>query len=432
MTHRLLLWATLPAMVLTQAVLVHAQIVCGAPQAKLVNNVIQIAPNGTDDTDTIQCALDLAVEKNIPKVRLTRGEFFVSTLSAEDFMGTLQGGGKEFTRLTLLGGLDCSAVSGAIKFAGGEPRLRWLTVGMPRYGSPCSGGSLNAMVQFTGVTNVSVPCSYDVVFATIDRVALEGPRNYVLPPWDIINGILVSPEESDEPTCPNNLYGTFKLDRSVVSGFPLGAKIHMLGGGAQIGVYNSTFDGNHTGLYIDDSNATVTVSKSHFASKPANSPQTCTSDGTGMVVSAHSEDITGGMTRLDVHGNTFDVRAGWPCSAIGLVLRQESRQTILNPVISNNHFRLTRELWDSLLSSWGVSGGVLNGNRINISGQPDLAATVRIDNGADWTVVLNEGFEHLPDQIDIGLGRNTSNILIGPDQGATVQDEGINNIVLPQ
>jgi hypothetical protein len=431
MTRRPLLWAFLPAILLTQAFLAHAQTVCNAPEAKLGNNFIQIAPNGTDDTDTIQCALDLAVEKNIPEIRLTRGEFFIGPLSARDFVGTLQGGGKDYTRLSLLPGHDCSMMTGFIEFAGGEPRLRWLTVEM-KYRFFCSKGLLSSIVHFTGVSSSATSCSYDVIYATIDRVALEGPGYDDIPPWDVDSGILVSPAESENPGCRDGLVGSFKLNRSVVTGFRVGAKIQLLRGGAYIGVYKSSFDGNHTGLYIEDANATVTVSENHFASTGAGTNISCAAVPTAMLVSANSEDVSPGITRLDIHGNFFDVHGRWPCYASGLGLSQESDQTILSPVISNNYFQLTREFFDSLVGSTGVSGGVLNGNRVDVTGHADEIATFHIQNGTNWTVVLNKGFEHTAEQIDIGLGTSTSNILIGPGQGATVKDEGNNNIVLPQ
>lgn len=309
--------------------------------------------------------------------------------------------------------------------------MRWLTVGMTRGGF---GYCPTAVIHFTGATNSSGACSYDVIYATIDRVALEGAKPYqnLDPPWEFYNGILVSPEDSDDPGCHNQLFGTFKLNRSVVAGFHWGAKIHMLRGGAQIGVYRSTFDGNHTGLRIEDADATVSVSENHFASLSAGTNTSCTAVATGMVVTAGSENVSRGVTQLDVHGNTFDVRGGWPCFAQGLDLRQESNQTNLSPVISNNYFRLVRENSDFLIGSWGVSGGVINGNRIEVTGHPDQNPTIGIWNGADWTIGLNEGFEHTAEQVDILLGTNTSNILIGPGQGATVQDEGTDNFVLPQ
>jgi hypothetical protein len=429
-TRRPLLWAFLPAILLTQAVLALAQTVCNVPEAKLGNNFIQIEPNGKDDTETIQCALDLAVENNIPEIRLSRGEFRVSTLSVQDFRGTLQGGGKDYTRLTVSGPRDCRGVSGAIKFAGGEPRMRWLTVGMPREGFPyCP----TAVVHFTGVTNRSGPCSYDVIYATIDRVALEGAEPYqnLDPPWDFHNGILVSPEDSDDPSCHNELVGTFKLNRSDIDGFDVGVSIQTLRGGAQIGVYKSTFDGNHTGLHIEDADATITVSENHFASIDAGTNSgSCWANAISMHV-ANSEDVSPGITRLDIHGNTFDVRGRWPCNWLGLII-QGRAQAILRPVISNNYFRLTGDYGGGLVGSSGVSGGVLNSNRINVTGRPGMGARLTIHDGTDWTIVLNEGFEHTAEEIDIALGTNTMNILIGPGQGATVKDEGTNNIILPQ
>jgi hypothetical protein len=431
-TVRLQLSTLLPVILLAISVSVHAQTVCDTPEAKLGNNFIQIAPNGTDDTDTIQCALDLAVEKNIPEVRLTRGEFFTAPLFAQNFEGTLQGGGEDYTRLSLLPGQDCTVITGFIKFAGGEPRLRWLTLDMTEQ-FPCSKGFLGAAVHFTGVSKNATACSYDVVYATIDRVTLEGPGYDDIGPWGVNTGILMSPEKSQSSSCRHLLLGSFKLNRSRVAGFPLGAAVRRLRGGAYLGVNKSDFDGNHTGLRIEDSNARVTVSGNYFASTAAGSNSSCFANPSALQVLGNLEDVSPGITRLDIHGNTFDVRAGFFfCHSIGLELSQQSGQTILNPIISNNFFQLTRENFDQLIDSNGISGGVLNSNFIKATGVDVDVATVQIQNGSDWTVVLNEGFEYTEEQIDIALGANTNNILIGPAQSATVKDEGTNNIVLTQ
>ncbi len=101
------------------------------------------------------------MEKSIPEIRLTRGDFFISSLSAQNFVGTLQGGGRDHTRLNVLDqSVDCAAMeargeaTAAIKFAGGEPRVRWLTLAVDPTFCPCatggSYGGLSAMVHFTG------------------------------------------------------------------------------------------------------------------------------------------------------------------------------------------------------------------------------------------------------------------------------------------
>jgi hypothetical protein len=181
------LWATLPLVLFFHASPSLALSPCDAPQVELRNNYIQIAPTGVDDTDTIQCALELAVERNIPEIRLTRGEFVISSLSVQNFSGTLQGGGKDFTRINILDqSVDCAAVrargeaTAAIKFIGGEPRIRWLTLSVDPLIWPCvtggGYGGLDAMIHFTGRPGTPEACTADVIYGTIDRVNLEGPR----------------------------------------------------------------------------------------------------------------------------------------------------------------------------------------------------------------------------------------------------------------
>ncbi len=122
------LWAVLPVILLIHTAPSFAQTVCDAAEVKLGNNFIQVAPAGVDDTANIQCALDLAVEKRIPEIRLTRGDFYISSLLSRGFAGTLQGGG----RITL--GLPCWTSRSTV-----EIRRRHLFRRRTAYSLACAG-----------------------------------------------------------------------------------------------------------------------------------------------------------------------------------------------------------------------------------------------------------------------------------------------------
>lgn len=444
------LWAVLPMVLFFHTPPSLAQSPCNAPEVKLGNNYIQVAPTGVDDTANIQCALDLAVERRIPEIRLTRGDFFISSLFARNFVGTLQGGGRDHTRVNVLDqSVDCAVMEArgelpaVIKFSGGEPRIRWLTLAVAFDSFPCASGGiyggLSAMVHFTGQPGPTASCVAEVIFGIIDRVNLEGPRLYYIGPQPIGIGILVAAEESGDPYCRNTLLGSININRSLVDGFSTGARINMRGN-AKVSVSNTDFDGNHVGLSIHDANAVVTVFGNRFASKAPGSYSCCESGGTGIRV--HNGIVSTGVTHLDIHGNMFNIQSGGFDSSWGIRLLRNYGATAVGSVILNNHFELSGggDLAVAV-SSYGVSGGILSDNLFSSYLQGSgLALYVNSDvtGEADhWTFVGNRGLADMyrPDLVDVAhvfLGENSSNSLIGPGQAAIVRDEGVNNIVLQQ
>lgn len=430
------LWAVLPVFLFIYASQSSAQSICDAPEVKLDNNLIQIAPTGVDDTANIQCALDLAVERNIPEIRLTRGDFYIGALSAQDFVGTLQGGGRDHTRISLLDqSIDCGNGSAAITFAGGEPRIRWLTLAWPAGLLPCVGNSgwLGTLLHFTGVGDNVPSCSSDVIYATIDRATLQGPARGGADVEDFSSGVEVSAADGVDPACRNTLLGTFRINRSVINTFGTGASVTMQGG-AQVGVHNNSFEGNHYGLSLAGSSATVSVSGNRFASTPMETPSSCHGGAVGINVGGG--DVSQEVVRLDVHGNTLEVTStGW-CSAFGLWLQREPGASEISIVISGNEFLLSGPgVVATAVQSVGVSGAVVSGNRfteISPLATGLVVAAWGMDEVTGWTVVSNTGFADLEEWGGIFLGENVSKALIGPDQGAIVIDEGYDNTVLPQ
>lgn len=427
------LWAVLPTVLLIQTTPSLAQTVCDAAEVKLGNNYIQVAPTGVDDTVNIQCALDLAIEKRIPEIRLTQGDFFISSLLAKGFAGTLQGGGRDHTRITLLEqSIDCGNTSAIVTFSGGEPRIRWLALIWPEGRHPCTGGGgwLYQLLRFTGSVDGEPACN-NVSYATVDRVALSGPSTG----WP--DGSAYTFGVVSESGCSDVVLGTLRVNRSVISGFGFGVYARM-GGGAQVGIFHNVMDGNHAGFSADIEDAVVTVSGNRFASTPISSFSSCHGAGMGMLVGAGVDSQ--GLRRLDVYGNTFDVSDnGSICEGLGLKLLQEPQESGISIAISNNRFLLSSLGGGGAtgIRAQGVSDVVVNGNRFDI--ESSQAHGLVVDSlypgtgkATGWSVVSNTGFETMENWADIILGEGTSNALIGPGQGADVMDNGIDNTVLPQ
>jgi len=450
-TLTFLLWALLFSLLLTHSNSTLAESLCDAREVQLKNNFIQIGPNGLDDTANIQCALDLAVERNIPEIRLTRGDFYISKLAVQNFRGTLQGGGADFTQVRLKeNSIDCAATSSAITFAGGEPRIRWLSLVWGNIMSPCtessrSVGELATILHITGVSADTSSCSSDVISAVIDRISLRGPG--------FLSGVSHSTAVKVEPTvgdsaCHNSLLGSFRLNRSEIGGFDVATSLRMRGG-ATVGIHKNGFGNNGLGLVIQDSAATVTVEGNRFQNtNPRSTLNICRGFGAGILVS--NSELYPAVTRLDVHGNNFHVFDSDGCPGRGLALDQAPGAAVLSIVVSDNKFSLDWTGKDSsgayAIDSQGVSGAVINGNQFAFDQElgSEFVTSIRVkatESGgvSGWTIVLNHWYGLNPvngpydeNWADIVLGDNVSNTLIGPGQGAVVADYGYDNWVLPQ
>jgi hypothetical protein len=428
------LWAVLSIVLFIQTTPSLAQTVCDAAEVKLGNNYIQVAPTGSDDTENIQCALDLAAERNIPKVRLTRGDFYTGALVVRNFVGTLQGVGRDHTRLRLTPReANCGYNSAHLTFAGGEPRVRWLS--MIWGARSCTEGWYSVSIWFTGASEGEASCARDTMFATVDNVSLLGlgvDASYSI-------GILVAARASENPDCANVLLGTLRVNRSSISGFETGASVN-LQGDAQVGIFNNEFTGDLRGLVAGGSYADLTISGNHFASVPYETPSSCHGPATGL--SVNKGPGFHGITWLSVHGNVFDVVEGGWCDGTGISLWQGPEAPRLRAVVSGNRFRLRGFYYGAMgIRASGVSGAVVSGNffEMETSAETETSAASGLyvtasspGLASDWTVVSNSGFGSAGNQADIILDENTRGALIGPWQGATVIDLGFDNTVLPQ
>ncbi len=102
--------------------------------------MVTVLPNGVDDTDNLQCALDYGAARDWAKIMLVAGDYYTNFLEAEDFAGVFMGAGREHTRLLTLpdgpGGLDCAARfdeagdTALLTFAASDVMVKGLTFGI--------------------------------------------------------------------------------------------------------------------------------------------------------------------------------------------------------------------------------------------------------------------------------------------------------------
>ncbi len=390
------------------------------------DHAINVAPSGIDDTANIQFALDTAASEGYPVVRLSAGTYFISSLFVENFKGTLEGLAKVSTIVEILdNSIDCAGMeqagltSSVIKFAGGEPRIRFMTI---RANRPCMGeDQIQSVLHFTGMSTMSANCANDVIFGAVDRINLEGTANTFLTPT---RAVLASAEGNQLDGCKQNLLGTFKLNRSDVSGFFTGLQTTMKAG-AQVDVNFNLFVDNQNAVWLLNTNQNTTITNNDISAVDVSE-----SPNKGIII--HTQIPTApNATRVVINNNEFTLSSSSGVMSYAVEGKQPGRVANVSAVISNNKFNLggsqTRGVSLSDISNVHVSA-----NRFTGDGETAIYAS-GTGSVSGWTVTANKNLGNFNSiSSDIFLDQQTSECIVGASQGAIVNDSGTDNTVLTQ
>ena len=391
--------------------------------------VIKVTGTGGDDTANIQCALDVAVSTGIPTVALASGEFYISSITIENFNGTLQGHTKTTTFInTRDRSVDCDLMisegrePSVIKFVKGEPRIRYMTI---RASHTCMGDyPISNVLHFTGKSANSADCSNDTLFGAVDRVILDGLNIDNAP----LTGVSVEPESTYLGGCQNTLLGTFKLNRSTVQNFYWGV-LTIMKSGAQVDINFNEFHHSSQAIGLYDTNQNTTITSNKFFGE--NTP-----DYDYFAIAVNALDEAGPTTtRVVIDNNEFNVssqaESEWYSYAIAI--HNHVRPVNVSCIVTNNRFNLTGP-WTSGLYFDGVSNTHVSANRF--TGSAGEAISVFADDApaSGWTITANQGLASFSSAYgtDIYFGPGVSNSIVGPDQGTDLDDNGTNNTLLPQ
>ena len=389
--------------------------------------VIKVAPNGVDDTENIQCALNWAVDTGMPVVKLSADTFYISSLVIEKFNGSLQGITTETSLIVVLDdSISCTAmadsgrVPAAIKFIKGEPRLRYLTI---HANAACKAGvrwdpRFLAIVHFTGDAADSSLCTNDVIFGSVDRVIVDGTSRATGPWWSI----LVGAESDNFNVCQGRLMGSFKLNRSALANTKYGISSAMKSG-AQVDINFNSFVGNLSGVWMIDSNQNTTITRNEFfgestASEPHFSIM--------LASSANAPDAT----RVVVNNNDFNLNSPSGRNCIGVLTQQPGKVVNISNIVTKNRFSLSGN------TSWAVMATDVSNTHVSTNRFTGTAQGAVLVSGTvpvkGWTITANSGLKDFkPSSLrDIWLRENTNQCIVGPGQWATVNDLGSGNSVL--
>ena len=392
--------------------------------------VIEVTPTHSNDSNNIQCALDVAASAGVPVVRLRPATYFISLLIVENFKGTFEGRTQAKTIIEVLDeSILCDLMNEnglhatAIKFIKGEPRVRFMTI---RAKKPCaSGGPLRALLHFTGDPTKAGTCENDVIFAAVDRVTVErtSPNN------NAMTGVAVYPEGKFLGGCKLTLLGTFKLNRSIINNTHFGIVTSMRSG-AQVDINFNEFRGITTAIGIFDSNQNTTIINNEFIGDTKPDSNFVNS---GVRVT-NTKDNPPKSTRVVINNNTFTVdrSVDSPGGSEAISISFFGEISTVSAVITNNEFNLSGDAVGVDISD--TSNAHVSANRFNGSGQAAIEVWGTNIPASNVTITANKGLSTFSSAngFDFVLTRNTSECVVGANQGALVFNKGTNNTVLPQ
>ncbi len=433
---------SLPALVIAACLsvfpitsLAHLTIACNASFVKAhpTQLLIDVLPNGMDDTDNIQCALDEAAQKGVPVVRLAKGNFSISNIMVENFKGSFQGTTRADTQLAIRNNsIDCSGpdfsnrMDAAIKFTNGEPTLRFMTISSDL---PCSGGAtIRAIVHFTGDQMFAPDCKNDVIFGLVDRVDMVGPGRRV----DLKQAAIQSSPEGIHHfgNCKQTLLGSFKVNQSTVTGYETGVFTSMKAG-AQVDINFNTFTNNRVGVWVQDSNQSTTITGNTFASQ--NTDENISGLNAISIIKRSSTAPV--KTRVVIHNNQFmftDLEGVASNLHRGSIFRTHFSDGVqdVSLSITDNHFQVTGDNFFILeirdIENWVISGNIFTGH-VNTG-----ITTINFNKSSvSGAVIVANSFKNLnSDFADIYLDDKTTKCIVGARQHATVTNDGTANNIL--
>ena len=394
---------------------------------------INVLPTGSDDTQNIQCALEAAASEGIPIVKLDRATYFISSISVAGFNGSFEGTTRNDSVVRILGdSVNCGAIQNggqipaAMKFIEGRPTVQFLRFEFDSSVQPCTSGEpLRALIHFTGTRTGTSECSNDVIFGQVDRVDFLGQG----PGIGSQRAVTAIPEASVLGGCKDTLLGTIKVNRSSFSDFGFAVSTE-LRGSAQVDINFNSFSHTSPGGVAD----IALLNTGQSTSVIGNEFSGISDPGEAYTSIFFGASRTGApnTTRLAIENNSF-VAGDFGSAATSISIGLDSAQQAQNSLVSivNNVFNLTTVDDTSgvgIFVTGGISGNSITRNRFAGSGVGVFMAS-EIATIADWFIGGNAGYPSLSSSLaDIVLFTNTFNNIVGPNQSASVIENGNNFI----
>jgi hypothetical protein len=407
---------------------------CDAGFVTLSRGTIEVSPTGVDDTGNIQCALDVAKANGVPLVRLSDGDFNVSNVQIMDFNGVLEGRSRGKTIVNVIPqSWDCQAiveggrVPAAFKFVNGKAQVRTMSIAVDDPCGTAADFNVAVLVHFTGEDALS-GCDAGVVHGVVDRI------DFLMVQRSDDTAVVATGVSAegwiDIFSCRQIQFGTFKLNRSRVEGPFSGGLVTGLRASAQVDVNFNEFVNTQTAIYIRNASQLMTIQKNSFLLQ--------TEFGARAVSLVHFPayiiDPPPKKNRLVIHQNTFTLDNLDESFSVDGISLASGEFVDLSLVVTENDFSLGEGVSFAMFVS-DTSGAIVANNRFEGAVRSGVVVATNFRESIEnWTITGN-AFHKLespdePFKANIVLWMGVSNSIVGPDQGASVDDQGTDNVIL--
>jgi hypothetical protein len=411
-------------------------------EVTLDGGVIEVAASSAgDDTENIQCALNAAADGGYKDVYLTSSAYAVGGIEVTNFRGDFRGKSASSTTITVTDGALACEKGAALRFNQGATTIKRVSLKM---NEPCStaGGSASVIGFYTNPSD----CSKRTVTGVVDRVIIEGGGASAI---DFSTGITVDaapecfPEDSSEPLpTSRKALGGLRANRNQIRDLDIGILASVSDGG-QVDITSNRVTGEvvameRLGIPISilDANQNTNIFRNEISYNDVEYPGSLAGlfGTTGVLIGSTSASPN--TNKTSISKNTF-IDGGVNAEGYGLLSAQQGKSITHEIVIAGNTFNGS----DTNTSGAGLavldtSKGVISGNSFKAgamtwimlaSGDPadgGLGATVK-----GWAIVSNS-FSASTASVDVTLGSNTEDNIVGRTQNSPVVDDSGSNDVL--
>ncbi len=358
---------------------------CDPQTVELRGAEIFVSP-GSDDRNSLQCALNEAVRLGVQKIKLDRGIFTLDdTVGALNFQGQVEGTTRSDTVVRVNGFYG-------FVFQGGSPSLKFMTV------EDVSSADSIGVAFLSNSSN----CNQRTVFAEVDRVDFSSNDSGD----DSIAIVAIA-----EPACPGNLplLGKLTVNRSTTDGFAAGVFTQMAGG-ASITVSNNTFDNALYCAFMSEANADASFIGNQ-----------CTFDIAGFL----SSNVNGQVpaNRVRVQENRFATGATRSEFVNSCLQVSSGSATRVTMSATSNQCTIENSEASAGIIAQGIDGAVITGNTLR--GSTDGILMQASDGG----FISANVFQNTALVADIRIDENSDGTIVAP-QSAVIEDLGTGSYLL--
>lgn len=378
--------------------------------------VIEVSAVSGDDSENIQCALDVAAADGYREVLLVSSEYSIGEIAVDRFVGDLKGKSSDLTRLTVTNGaVSCSneAPGAVLKFNGGSPSVRNLALSASE---PCANGNSVSLIVFSGE---SANCSRRTVFGTVDRVAISGAGSDGA---DVVVGVSAD-TALDCDFATQQINGSLAVNRVAFNNLDF-AVISAMGNASAAAVTFNSFSEVGLAVSIVDARQDTNIFRNTFNYNDVQGYGSGAVLG-GTAVFVASTELSPRSNSTSIKDNTFN-DGGLNDGSIAILSGQSGSSINHSILISGNTFNGSKDnVLGTGIAVLDTPGGLVSGNLFRDGGSWIQVASGELGEAVDGWAIVGNDFSRSAANPDIDLGTNAIGNIVGRSQSFPIVTETI-------